>query len=412
MEDEKKKCRSCKELIWAEASICPKCRTQQSKPILKTILLTLKEFSAVTIIFSLIFAVMEFNRFADSWFENSAYADRLAITASMLLETGDFNGARTLLSDAQNAYPASSKVWVIQKQLAMISIRESGRPQNPQEVKELEKPLNSLYRSLGKSDTNDADALAHIAWATRLLGDEDYASVDINKYLDKALTIDKSSVYANTYKGMWYMRSLNYANNTLPELEIINKAQKHFNTALRQGINPIYVRDLQLAALNRDSHISASYYVKLVLAMHANNDTYLEKSQEGVVRSLANYFFRAIDLNANKNSKTFMENVLFTLNNDEINSIKALFKKHTQSKRLGQVLSAILNEEKGNYLQALDDYIAAYALVKNTGSGFRYDLPILISRICSAPENIAPELELKCDIFFENIDPNHFRKHN
>jgi hypothetical protein len=417
MDDEKKKCRSCKELIWAEASICPKCRTHQNKPILKTILLTIKEFSVITVILSLIFAVIELNRFADSWFENSAYADRLARTASMLLDTGDFNGARTLLSDAQKAHPASSKVGGIQKQLAMISIRESGFPQKPKEVEELKKSLHSLYRSLGKSDTNDADALAHIAWATYLLRGKGFASVDTNKYLDNALTIDKSSVYANTYKGMWYMRTI-YTNNALSELEIINKAQQHFNTALHQGINSSYVRGFQLSALNSygysdsDSHIRQLHFVKLVLAMHANNDAYLEKNQERVFVPLRRYLYDAIKQDAKENSKTFMENVFFTLNNEEINSIKDLFEKNTESKELELVLSAILNDKKGNYLQALDDYIAAYILVKKTGSGFRYNIPILISRICFAPENIAPELKPKCDNFFEKVDPNHFRNSN
>lgn len=413
MDDEKKKCRSCKELIWAEASICPNCRTQQNKPILKTILLTLKEFSVVTVILSVIFAVIEFNRFADSWFENSAYADRLAGTASMLLETGDFSGARTLLSDAQKAHPASSKVGGIQKQLAMFSIRERGNPQTPKEVEELEKSLHSLYRSLGKSDANDADALAHIAWATYLLDDEGYASVDINKYLDKALTIDKSSVYANTYKGMWYMRSI-YTYKTLSELEIVNKAQQHFNTALQQGINSSYVRRFQLSALNSHSksHIGQSHYVKLVLAMRANNDAYLENNQKRVFGPLTGYLYKAIAQDVKENSKTIMENVFFTLNNEEIDSIKDLFEKNTKSPGLGQVFSAILNERKGNYLQALDDYIAAYILVKDTGSGFRYDIPKLISRICSAPENRAPELKPKCDNFFEKVDPKHFRNSN
>ena len=413
MDDEKKKCRSCKELIWAEASICPRCRTQQNKPILKTILLTLKEFSVITVILSLIFAVIELNRFADSWFENSAYADRLAGTASMLLDTGDFNGARTLLSDAQKAHPASSKVGGIEKQLAMLSIRESGLPQKPKEVEDLKNSLHSLYRSLGKPDTNDADALAHIAWATYLLRDKDYASVDTNKYLDKALTIDKSSVYANTYKGMWYMRTI-YTNKTLSELEIVNKAQQHFNTALQQGINPSYVRRFQLSALNSDSksHIGKLHYVKLVLAMRANNDAYLEKNQEWVFGRLNRYLFDAIGQDVGENSKTIMENVFFTLNNEEIDSIKDLFEKNTKSPGLGQVFSAILNEGKGNYLQALDDYIAAYILVKDTMSGFRYDIPKLISRICSAPENRAPELKPKCDNFFEKVDPSHFRLSN
>jgi hypothetical protein len=413
MDDEKKKCRSCKELIWAEASICPKCRTQQNKPILKTILLTLKELSVVTVILSLIFAVIEFNRFADSWFENSAYADRLAGTASMLLDTGDFSGARTLLSDAQKAHPASSKVGGIQKQLAMISIRENGFPQKPKEVEELKKSLHSLYRSLGKSDTNDADALAHIAWATHLLRDKDYASVDINKYLDKALAIDKSSVYANTYKGYLYMRTI-YSNNTLSELEIVNKAQQHFNTALHQSNNSGYVRRLQLSGLNSDSksYIGKSQYVKLVLAMRATNDAYLENHQEWVYGRIQKYLYEAIAQNAQDNSKTIMENVFFKLNNEEINSIKELLGKNTGAPWFEYMFSAMLNEDKGSYLQALDDYITAYNLVKNTSYGYRYDIPILISRICSAPENKAPELKPKCDNFFENIDPNHFRNSN
>lgn len=331
----------------------------------------------------------------------------------MLLETGDFSGARTLLSDAQKAHPASSKVGGIQKQLAMFSIRERGNPQTPKEVEELEKSLHSLYRSLGKSDANDADALAHIAWATYLLDDEGYASVDINKYLDKALTIDKSSVYANTYKGMWYMRSI-YTYKTLSELEIVNKAQQHFNTALQQGINSSYVRRFQLSALNSHSksHIGQSHYVKLVLAMRANNDAYLENNQKRVFGPLTGYLYKAIAQDVKENSKTIMENVFFTLNNEEIDSIKDLFEKNTKSPGLGQVFSAILNERKGNYLQALDDYIAAYILVKDTGSGFRYDIPKLISRICSAPENRAPELKPKCDNFFEKVDPKHFRNSN
>jgi hypothetical protein len=209
------------------------------------------------------------------------------------------------------------------------------------------------------------------------------------------------------------MRSID-TDNTLSELERVNKAQQHFNTALHQGINPGYVRDFQLSALNSDSDgpIGKLHYVKLVLAMHANNDAYLEKNQERVFIPLRRYLYDAIEQDAKENSKIFMENVFFTLNNEEINSIKGLFEKNTESKELELVLSAILNEKKGSYLQALDDYIAAYILVKKTGSGFRYNIPILISRICSAPENRAPELNPKCDNFFEKVDPKHFRNSN
>jgi len=68
MSDEKKKCKACKELIWADASVCPHCQTEQVKKFHKAMLVTLKVLSSVTVIFTLIFAVMELNRFADSWF--------------------------------------------------------------------------------------------------------------------------------------------------------------------------------------------------------------------------------------------------------------------------------------------------------------------------------------------------------
>lgn len=218
-------------MIWADASICPQCRTQQHKQFRRTVLVTLKELSAVTVIFALIFAVMELNRFADSWFEDSAYASRLAASASMLMDAGEFTGARKLLQEAKAVYPASDEVGAIQKQLAMLSIRKTRYPNNADEAQVIKDSLYSLYRNLGGSKKSDAAVLAHIAWASRLLRDYGYGAVDIDDYLDKALALDRQSVYANTFKGSQYLRMYGEV-GPLQESERTMKAQQHFTVAL------------------------------------------------------------------------------------------------------------------------------------------------------------------------------------
>ena len=422
MEDEKKKCRSCKELIWADASVCPKCRTHQKRQLHKKILLGLKDLSSITIIFTLIFAVMELNKFADAWFDNSAYAERLAKSASLLIDSGDFVGARKLLSDAKEIHPASKKVGTIQTQLALISIRESWYPESDKKKEQILKDsLDSLYRALGKENSNDADVLAHIAWATHLLSYYGYDSVDINIYLEKALALNPSSGYANAYKGFWYLQLYKPKGISAPlsKEERVRKAQQHFKVALKQNVSLYHIRRLQVTSLDRITTIGKDNYddrrfgdlelIKIVLDMHSNDEEYFHKQNGYLRRQIGGYVEWALDnIKGSRSSilekdrKKYLEYVFLSLNDQEIHTIKEILEAKSNRNVHSVFLSAIINHEKEKYNEAIEGYIATYKIEQYP---FYQATLKLLKGVCAKKENLNAKAIALCDDFFKNITP-------
>lgn len=404
MTEEKIKCKACKELIWVDATICPKCQTHQTKQLRKTVLVALKELSAITVIFTLIFAVIELNRFADSWFENSAYVNRLVTSASILIEAGEYPGARKLLADAREISPASEEANILQMQLAMTSIREHLEP----EV--IIDSLDVLYRNLGRNPESDAAVLTHIARASYFLRDNGYADVDINLYLDKALALDASYVYANVYKGQWY---LNQTQESLTDTELTQKAQQHFNVALQQNIDTDYIRDIQLYSLKSNTNqASDAEYLKIIFTLLANNDAYFLNHQKQILYSLSTGFYGAISQFA-ENNEAYLNNVYLSFSEQNMNRIKKLTESQPDNAdKIGiiNVLFAVKSELNGDYFSAIENYINAYKLVQETMSVLRYDTPKLLNKVCRDTEKLNQESIAQCDNFFtEIVNPEHFR---
>lgn len=404
MTEEKIKCKACKELIWADATICPKCQTHQTKQLRKTVLVALKELSAITVIFTLIFAVIELNRFADSWFEKSAYINRLVTSASILIEAGEYPGARKLLADAREISPASEEVNILQMQFAMTSIRERLEP------KVIIDSLDVLYRNLGRNSESDAAVLTHIAQASYLLRDNGYADVGINLYLDKALVLDASYVYANAYKGQWY---LNQTQESLTDTELTQNAQQYFNVALQQNIDTDYIRDIQLYSLKSNTNqASNAEYLKIIFTMLANNDAYFLNHQKQILYSLSTGFYGAISQFA-ENNEAYLNNVYLSFSEQNINRIKKLIESQPDNSHeisIINVLFAVKSELNGDYFSAIENYINAYKLVQETMSGLRYETPKLLKKVCSDTEKLDQESIAQCDNFFtEIVNPEHFR---
>ena len=415
MNEEKTRCKACKEWIWADATVCPQCQTHQTKELRKTVLLALKELSAITVIFTLIFAVMELNRFADSWFEDSAYVNRLAASASMLMDAGDYSGARKLLADAKKISPTSEEVNVLQMQLTMNSIRENGYPHDAAPVQLLVDSLDVLYHNLGRSRENDAAALTHIAWASYLLRDKGYADVDINLYLDKALALDGSYVYANAYKGEWYLNEeyTSPLKDSLTDAELTTKAQQYFKVALQQNIDSDYIRSRQYYGLRYGgSQASNAEYLKLVFTMVANNDAYFQKHQKRVLGDLFSKLYSAIDELVDSKDE-YLENAFLRLSEADITTLKKLINPDDVGiNAMFITLLAIARDYNGDDLSAIDGYISAYTLVEKTSYGLRYDIPTLLERICANTERLNPESIARCDDFFAvRVNPKHYRLH-
>ena len=322
--------------------------------------------------------------------------------------------------DPKKITPAAESVSVVQQQLAMISIRKSRVANTPESVQELKESLYALYHNLGRSDKEDAAILAHIAWASRRLGDNGYGSVDINQYLDKALILDSSSVYANTYKGYLYLGSSWNRDNgvNLSDQDLVAKAQQHFKVALAQSVDLNYVRGLQLSALkSRENLASASEYVKLILVLYANKDAFFEKHSKKITTDVESLFYAAFK----SDDKAFMDKVFLSLSKPEVGLLKEVFdfipnKRHEQNAGQGYALSysvllaANISEKEGDYSRAIKEYIDGYNIVKDTMSGFRYRIPKVLKVICSSTEMIGPESKTVCDKFFEHtVDSRHSR---
>jgi len=401
MSEEKTKCIACKEFIWADATICPQCQTHQKKQLGKSLLTALKELSAVTVVFTLIFAVMELNRFADAWFENSTYVSRLVSSASMLIEAGEYSGARRLLADAKKISPTSDEVNILQMQLAMIRIRKRGGS-----AQDINISRNVLYHNLGRSPKSDATVLAHIAWASYSDNGRD-KKIDINLYLEKALALDETSLYANIYKGMWYLRVYPYLklSNPLNNAQITAKAQHHFNMALQQNINSQYVRRIQLSSLiySADNRTGFEEYQKIVFAMYANNDAYFLNERKRIISKLLKPYTFAI-LDAVNNKDVYLNNTYLKKSERLINTLKKIsVKESPYIKTVPFVLLAIASDHKGDYLSAIENFIIAYKIVMKTSSNMSRDIPVFIKRICDNPEKLEPTSIARCDYFFTDV---------
>ncbi|MFV2059008.1 MAG: hypothetical protein ACC707_21325 [Thiohalomonadales bacterium] len=396
MTEEKIKCKACKELIWADATICPQCQTHQTKQFAKTILNSLKELSAITVIFTLIFAVMELNRFADAWFEKSEYVSRLAKSASILMDAGEYAGARKLLADAKKISPVSEEVATLQMQIAVNNIRNSGYATSADEAQAIIHSLNVLYHNLGSTSENDVIAFTHIARASRLLYRRGYKEVDYNLYLDMALALDDSYVYANIYKGLWYLTKYDESalKEALTDAELTQKAQYHFNVALQQNIDSDYIRHLQIPALQRHkSQASAAEYLKLIFTMHANNNTFFLDHQKEILGFLLGELNSAIS-DLEKNKTTVQNNVYLTLSEKNINIIKKAFKPTQENKRENAIaitLLAITSHHKGDDQGAIEGYMKAYKILENTSNSLRYITLGLVKKVCDNAENLSTE---------------------
>ena len=378
MEEEKIKCRACREPIWLDASVCPHCQTKQNKRFHQTILFSLKELSAITVIFTLIFAVVELNKFADAWFENSAFAERLATSAEMLIDTGDYQSARKLLSDAKEISPASEKVSNLQKNLAMITIRKNAYSSDSS-PKEIEISLDYLYHALGQSQQSDADILAHIAFANFLLGRS--SSVDINLYLEKALALDRNNLYANAFKAVWYLRVFTLDKNSPVEatIEVIEKIRKHFEIALSHNTEIRFIRKLQLKTLHnykdgrnfeyRRKRFGDVEYVKAVLEIYKQDRTYFDTwgsnihyhLEESLKWGLANYFGHRQAIQ-NTEKSAYLDKVFLSLSTQDTNLILNIFRNNPEFEIHSYLITALLNEKNSHYDEAIRELVIANAL--------------------------------------------------
>lgn len=407
--EKKKACVACKEMIHIQASVCPHCQTQQKKLLRKKILDGIRQLSTLTLVFSLVFAVIEFSRFVDSWLAKSEYAERLAKSASLIVEAGDLESAWDILMEARAINPSSQEIAKLQIQLAMQRVRYDRYESTNEKVKQLKEVIFSLYRGLGLSSEVDADVLAHIAWTYHVLQNMESVnkSIDIKPFFEKAFILNNNSVYANTYMGYLYLRQAEKVvdEHNLSEQELVAQSLRYFNRALATNIDTEYVRMMQFTALySQNNQFSNAEYIQLALEQIKQNSPFSIQHKTMIVKHIEGIFYSAIEKEIKDNSE-FLQYVFLSLTQNDKNLIVDLLKSIEQERKYSDLFFARENEAKGNGQMALEGYITAYEAVKNTTFGLGFVITKMIKRICDTQQR---DILLSCDKFFnEIVKPKH-----
>jgi hypothetical protein len=106
-----------------------------------------------------------------------------------------------------------------------------------------------------------ADVLAHIGWAA-FLDSRDTGTGDPAARYQEALALDDRNVYANAMFGHWVLwRSTD-----------LERARRHFQTALESGRERAFVRTLQLAALRNRNEPAEPELMRVANEMRVQNE--------------------------------------------------------------------------------------------------------------------------------------------
>ncbi len=286
---QKKKCIACREWIETDASLCPQCQSPQSRSKLQFIGDILKWSGGITVIISLLVGVVQVNTLFQNWQERQKTIMELVKGADIQANSEDYAGAWQLYEQALQLEPGSQLARSGQVMLAMNWLKNI-RTRNEGTFSEIVvKVVPVLYRGTASATGKDAANLfAHIAWANFLRHREGHSELKVDAHFARALKIDPDNVYAHTMWGFWM----------LWQGKALDKVNQHFSAALKTGLDPEYVRDLQLSGLNNviyDNRGEQSYrHLAANEMIHILND--IRKNKEAIKprrRTIRNLFSRA-----------------------------------------------------------------------------------------------------------------------
>jgi len=289
--ENKKPCIACKELIHADAKLCPYCRTSQSAELLKYATDILKWIAATTAVVSLVVGVVRINSLFYNWREKQEAVTELVEAAKIQAESGDYSNSWHLMNEALELKPSSKLARQSQVDLSLDWLRTL-KPimrfdKSEEEI--INQILPILARGAASSDKKvAADVHAHIGWAYVLLAEARRKFLDVDKSFEKALKLDSDNAYANVMWGYWVLSTYNNNDYQVGKPE---KAIAHFSSAVETGKDLKFVRLLQILALTRLRELNANLEAfKIADRMRAKDETLDMRLKYRFIELFSDYF--------------------------------------------------------------------------------------------------------------------------
>jgi tetratricopeptide (TPR) repeat protein len=279
---QRKPCIACREMIAADAVLCPFCRSPQSLPARPRLRSVVKWLGGITAVVSLALGLSQVQQLVRNWHQRRAEVLRLMGAGDIEMARQDYPAAFDSYGGALKIDPANRLAQEKDEQAAMFWLENAAVQDEETFTGLVNRILPVLDKGLETArGPRAADLLAHEGWANFLKWREARGDpAVVSELLRRALQIDPANVYAHAMSGFWVL----WQNGSLDE------ARQEFQAALATRRARAYVRRLELHALfNRDSDEAARELFRVANEMRQSS----ENIDPGDRHRLADLFWSA-----------------------------------------------------------------------------------------------------------------------
>jgi len=348
-------CRSCKKPIPEHARVCNYCGSPQT--LFGHFAAALKWIGGIATVVSLVLAVNSLINLSQIQIEKREALYELADAADQLRDDGDYARAWALYLDAEKLDSGSRRVRRGQEILAeqwLPNIHITG-DETFTDIVNLTLPtlMRALVRAEGSAK---ADFQALIGWSHYLEQRERrIQDADVPALYARALELDPSNVYANTFLGHWYFSQEG-------DLE---KGKAHFIRALDSGKHRSFVRDYQWSALSNLKHKTTTgdakhilvrgEQLKMIQQMMTFGEPWVIGRRDTMPREALEAYGQP-----HRSKYDWFEQLWPVLEPEQhlqlVTSMEGEFTEHSYLRPLGQFLLGRIHEKSNHRQQALEIY--------------------------------------------------------
>lgn len=285
---------------------------------------------------------------------------------------GDNAAAFRSFKHAAELDPIDRDAQTSEAQAAMLWLETVHEQQNQTFTDVANQVLPVFDAALVRAKGSDAgDLLAHIAWANYLkYRDGLREGIDVDENLKAALAADPNNVYAHAMSGSWI----------LSQGGDVKSAESHFSAALATGRVRPYVRALQVGALTDGDSVE-----KDAAALRVAND--MRKSGETIDPSSRRRIFWN-NFSSQFHSRNRLASSLSVLSPQDTEATYDWLDDRSADdvkKWSRAFVMANLSEVLGRRAEALAQYKALQAQVRNTDSSLGPDVDAAVARLSRSP---------------------------
>jgi len=386
---EKSHCTACMEEIRAGARICPHCHSPQSTQRWKGIGNLLKWVGAITAVISLVVGVRQLNTIYGEWSDRRASIEQFVKAADFQLDLKDYPGAWQIIQECLAVDAMSPKVLKKQVQVAVAWTRDPWRHKQKKKYTEILAPLMPvLFRGAVYDDKQlAADALAHIGYANFLRTIDSDSIYEIDEYFRQSLQKDPSNTYGHLFWGYWILHHSNKIQYQRDRLEI---AKQHFSAALETQRDRSYVGDMCLLALSNSRVVGADVETIRVARDLRKSDRIISISAKIGCLELFNEVYLT-----QFREETFLDRLYKQLSPEDVLATYMWLSRDIDFRFVRpfgmpyenhRFVLGLLKEGKGDFQDALADYVAASTTEGMAETWLKLPSEIAIDRVKAALE--------------------------